>query len=803
MQYEQRQSGLYVPRTPISSADAAREKCAEILKELFGDESERELPEDWKPKNERELEQVRLQIGARAGMALLDDHEILDLFRKHEPYLAFLKVVHHGKVAGVAQALSKKRDGLVSEKVAEYSERLQAEAIVSGGHRRFPRMAEDDRFADNTEMILGAFTFPENDNAVVLPTSTLFTGMVLTEEMLDRVDSQDPFNKKINGFHQALASGIHGGKYEGAVDYVMRLPSEYFRLIMYYGRPRSFEQLMEISNAFKASGHEMFKKGGLTIGPVDSLAQVNPTLLDTLLEKAQVRGSKEFGEFVFDKGRYAYMRIVDPDFNKYVCSGLAYESPQQFSETISLLGSAILGDVHISRDGNSLYHEKGDALRNIGLVAESLKIEEVGDLIQLLKSSDLTNSIRNVKYGNLKILLDLVQPRSARELLDLVDQPKLQENARRTNFAPLIELLEFLQFDQKALRKSAIRILSRGYSSDVEKHCISILKALSEHTSDPNFHTEEKRAFGSLVESILIDADYVGQNLSALRTLCMQKPLSSKEIARLQELRGEVRGFITPVLGKRYIALDQRSDREELLCDYRAKMTEVLGGSAIEGDDPDLVAEVTYLAYRPIGVSIAQITEDLRSGRVQDHTDHLIGKTLRQEGYEFGFQKLERSQTEEFDVGALNAVENRILRKPSKPPQELLRGIFSQKKGFSEYGDMMLATVLRSLDDYRVTSYQEEYKQGKTYSDVFAEERLERLSELLRVIPAEPEFKEAVGTLIAYSPEAFDAARDAVEQDAWMKRKGTASQEVRDAVNALHKIAKRFQGDTDSVRSLM
>lgn len=773
---------LYIPRIirPVTSlnhldGERLRTACVTIVDDSIAESqagAERRYRNDPEKLKEVNTQLERRGIAFELGMAETEDAELRQILQDDGLDSLLQQVTDRGMIRAYQMILERLRHDGLSDEVETFCEEARGRAFVRLNENIFPRMGADDRFADNSETILGLFDF---ESPVLLPRSI------------------PPAQQLVQRFQAVSLSP------ENAVvtDLLVRLPAEYFKLVAYYGRPRSFADLRAFVDGYvEHYGQPHPHGGGHFDGPVERLVDVNWRDLDVLLSETGLKDARALGSILYNPGIRAYLQNQSPALNNLLYRKISYPSKLDFIESVAAVGRIIAGDVYNDPYNHQRQYvsiEK-DSLENVACVGEYLQISEFEELTQLLRSDDLIRALRWIPNPNVKAILDAAQPRNAREILDLAEHPGLREHAREASFPPLVEMLHELGVDKKDTRKTAIKVFSMAYNRDMQGSCEELRNYLRHHSETVSISPEEMAACRSFVLSILDDSNYSPQNLAAVAVLMKDRPLTVSEIERLKDLRERVQGFVTPVLAKRYMALDEEAERLELLAGYRIRMQEVLGSHPVKIDDPELVAEIIYLAYRPAGTTIEGIKDHIVYGNVEDMSPHLDGLKIDENGYPFRFRQIERAQEAEFDTVGLNSVENRVFRKPTQLSEDLVKGALSEKKAFEGYEDMLFARVLMTPGDYRVLAYIEEYKEGKTYSDVFSGERLEALSEILRIIPEEPEFAEALKQVLTVNAGVLLAASAAVEQHAWHARKGSASADERALMALLQKLMLRFEG---------
>ena len=151
------------------------------------------------------------------------------------------------------------------------------------------------------------------------------------------------------------------------------------------------------------------------------------------------------------------------------------------------------------------------------------------------------------------------------------------------------------------------------------------------------FVLENKLFFRELIDNI----DYFSENIVWLYSLYEEGFLEKdQDTDILKDLYHKNWGFITLKLSKAYLLAGDESERAAVIKMFLDWQEDVLSSNEIKVEEYDLsiLAEVIYLSYRPIGFSITDIEEMIKSERISDLTAQLAEINFEKDWYKISFQ---------------------------------------------------------------------------------------------------------------------------------------------------------------------
>jgi len=301
------------------------------------------------------------------------------------------------------------------------------------------------------------------------------------------------------------------------------------------------------------------------------------------------------------------------------------------------------------------------------------------------------------------------------------------------------------------------------------------------------------------VTPLLLDEDYVEQNLTTVADLLKKRVITTDAHVRdLEALKTRMGGFITPALSRKYLEADGQEAKEDVIASYQKMMDQVLGSGKIEIDDPNLLAEAIYLAYRPMGYSVESISDKLSGWRgLEDLTHHLDRLTFKKEGYAMRFNFVEREQTVPYDEKVLRSIDAPLFSVSlgkRRSQRDLVIQALSAKQDHKDALPLLFGQVLSRMGDARVAAYKKSYGFGADVSHIYTSERLESLSELLGIIPKEDAFKEHLAAVLD-GDEAKAVIQTSADIYQWKQNKRHFSPEERQCKNRMDEILKHLGTD--------
>lgn len=284
------------------------------------------------------------------------------------------------------------------------------------------------------------------------------------------------------------------------------------------------------------------------------------------------------------------------------------------------------------------------------------------------------------------------------------------------------------------------------------------------------YNLQDRKLFPASINSFLNEnelpflrrllAEYPNQFATTLDTLAQIENFSPRENATLIFAALNDLNAITPIIFERYRQADPQ-ERPKLIKSLNKAKAVFFRNVSLEetlpGEDNALVAEMVYLAYKPIGMSFEQVKEII--DELDDQTKDLKDYQFPEEGYDFTIESskkfaLKKNQSLDFRKIAayrdLFKPPERILEDQAQKTQEITNLLVRLAKGTGTLPPEEIQVLLslisedqaiqeflqryQEISDENVYHYLNEVKENLTiyFKDIFAL----RLEEFLTENPA-------------------------------------------------------------------
>ena len=434
------------------------------------------------------------------------------------------------------------------------------------------------------------------------------------------------------------------------------------------------------------------------------------------------------------------------------------------------------------------------------LLITNCNISSVPALVQRTDSQglqELCRHVRNFPSKNFCVLTDLGKFPSEAEFLRTFRSKVFLHNLEKVDFAALRNIYARCSATPAESQRRFLAAVTSSDFSSVTQYIHDLDSALGKRTLPEEYL--------NFLEETLDEADYLQQNMYALRELERAHAISSRgDIAKLRALKEYLGGFVTPLFAQRYLAAATPEEDKGLLTDYALMRDQVLSSQAVDIKDPAVLAEIIFHAYRPIGFDIPTIQRQIQHQEVEDLSTHLDGLRYERQGYPMRVNLALRSVRTPFDIQALAGIDRPLGEHlPLSEVVTALRNVLNNGPAQLEARRTVLAHTLSALADTRVEGYEQDYLRKVGTRD-YGEARLSRLLQILQVIPHEDCFIQGIDQALAHKPELLSAARGATEQALWFGRKGRCSTQERQCKTKIDQILKELAHDAGTdVRLLL
>ncbi len=659
---------------------------------------------------------------------------------------------------------------VLSDEVEDWFLHERAKFVVMNDGLMMPRMDKrDDRFADNFDNVLAHFDMP---GKVIIPNAK--------HQKLERVQAW-----------------VQRTENEPVAEFLVRTPAEYLKLLIYYAKVNSLKELKSLLNEFSVRQDDIsetaspsYKGGHMSVisqSPVEFFTALPGRLVEEMLKVANVSSLEDYVNLFL---RAPYMtRLLGSVPTSLLMYVLKKANANSVESVIKVLENEDFRESLMSIDSEGSYPQ------NLVTAMEHFKIDDLEGMQEIIGFEKTRAVMKKASDVNFKTLVRVADPATADELERLCGNTAVVQNIGEADYQPLEDLLADLGVEPEKRDPYMYEVITHSYNRKTAEQAKTISSLLGKKDAIPD-------NLNNFVIGLLADEDYIEQNLDTVAQLLEVDSLVTNEtVEALRALQKIMGGFITPELSKRYLAADGDNGKSEVLDSYRSMMGQVLSSKKIEIEDPNMAAEIIYLAYRPTGYSIEQVRNMIGGGwnSLEDLTHHLDSISFSRDGYDMRFNRVEREQREPYDTEGLRGIDAPIVSPQSKLSlKDLLFQALSGKPKHQEALPQLFGAVLAQMGDDRVVAYGENYNSGKGVSAEYTEQRLESLGEILSIIPKEDPFREALSQLIFSDEEARRTCDGIADAYQWKRNKRHFSPEERTCKNRVDEILKHLSAEIDS-----
>jgi hypothetical protein len=652
---------------------------------------------------------------------------------------------------------------VLSDEVEDYFLDEKAKFVVMNDGLMLPRMGKDDRLADNFDNVLAHFETPGN---IELPYAK--------HEQLERIQASlsQPENEVIGEF-------------------LMRTPPEYLKLLIYYAKAGSFGDLRTIFDKFDEKKDEIsqytrrHQGGNLSVidhHPVEFVSALHGRTLESVFKRTQVGSVDDYNKLFLDAPYMTdFVGSVPAKVLDYVMRIAKVDSVDSM---VSLTANDEFRDALSNVDSSGAYPD------NLVTAMDYFRIDDLEGMQEIIEFQRTRGVMQKASNPNFSTLMRISGIETPSDLERLCNNAVVSENIAEADYQPLDDLLADLGVEPEQRDVYMYEVVTHSYNRRTAEHAQRLSTLLGQRDSIPN-------NLNGFITTLMHDEDYIEQNFDSVIQLMQNDSITTEaHVDSLTELKELMGGFVTPELSKRYLQAENQEARTEVLTSYRSMMGQVLGSSKIEIEDPDMAAEIVYLAYRPTGYSISQVKSMIGHGwdSLEDLTHQLDNIKFDRDGYTMHFNFVEREQIEEYDSESLRKIDTPVVAGSTKTElKDLLFQALSGKPKHEDALPTLFGQALERMCDDRVTSYRENYHSGKGVSQEYTEQRLESLGEILGIIPKEDAFYEALTQLIQSDDELKATVQNNADRYQWKRNKRHFSPEERTSKNKLDEVIKHLE----------
>ncbi len=652
----------------------------------------------------------------------------------------------------------------LSDEVEEYFIDKKARFIIMNDGLMTPRMGEDDRFADNLDNIFAHF---ETSGNIDLPYAK--------HEKFERLQTElrKPENRIVGEF-------------------LMRQTPEHLKLLIYYSKVSSIEDLKYLFDKFEEQKSEIHQYSGLRMGhmsqhPVEFMDAIGGPRLENIFRRTQVSSLKDFKKLLLDSPYMGpLIANVHPKILDYIMDVAKVGSVDDMAE--------LTGDKEF-RQALSNVDSSGTYPDNLVTAMDYFKIDDLEGMQEIIEFKNTRGVMQKASPSNFKILMRISEVETRSDLERLCNNAAVSQNIGEADYSHLNDLLADLGVEPEQRDSYMYEVVTHSYNRRTAEQAEILSSVLGQKITIPNNLNE-------FIITLLHDEDYIEQNLDSVIQLMQNDSITTEaHVESLAELKGLMGGFVTPELSKRYLHAEDKTARTEVLTSYRTMMAQVLGSSKIEIEDQDMASEIIYLAYRPTGYSINQIRGMIGGGwnSLEDLTHHLDNIKFNRDGYVMNFNFVEREQIEEYDSETLRKIDTYIISAVSESGlKDLLFQTLSGKPKHQDALPNLFGQVLERMEDDRINAYRENYHSGKGVSQEYTEQRIESLSEIFSIMPKEDAFYKTLSQFIQSNDKLKAAVQNSADRYQWKRNKRAFSGEERICKNRLDEVIKHLGRDPNS-----
>jgi hypothetical protein len=573
---------------------------------------------------------------------------------------------------------------------------------------------------------------------------------------------------------------------EGFARMLMALPSDYIKLLAIYCNIDDTPDLLWLAKRHQEASAEISSAmdHDLTVKPGDPQHFVEffggfrlEGWFEFILNRAGVNSVRDFAKLFYDNPWFG-PAVRELDFE--IASNLILMA--DINDIDSML--------ELFRDERVIAMASGKIKSaNLEAVIDHFSIVTMDRLLEFVDDDGARHLLESAPQSNVVYLLRISDISDGPEFYRLCGNKMIAENVD-VSYEPLEAFVGAICTDVDVASSHAYRIITTSYTADISKSISSFLEVLGQGYTPP------KKA-ARLILDTLNDRDYVEQNLGCIAAVAVDGCLKTNEdVDNFRGLMGVLGGFATPELAKQWLRAADDDARTQLYQRYQGMMGQVLGSGPIEGTDDPMTAEAVYLAYRPTGYSLARVAEMIRGWSLKDLSSQLEPHTFRPEGYEIQLLPYERQQEEAFDVEGLMAIDKLFVSGSDLVKLEnSLPHLLSRKQVHQGCLTEMLAFILEQMKDDRYQDYSDDYFSIRRHYSV---ERLERLEELLTVLPKEEAFVKELEAYLSSDVSCGTNVIGSVERELWMTRKMTFGKPGRTCKARVDQILHHLDRDLDS-----
>jgi hypothetical protein len=298
------------------------------------------------------------------------------------------------------QELKEHRRSSLSPEVEDYFDDVKARVFLMNGGVRF-QMMEDDRLGENMDIAMGLFKL---EPKIIVP------GKESKIDKLEHVLHEYP---------------------ENVIEFLMRVPSEYLKLLIYYCKLEGFDDIKGIMDHKGNIDLERVRAPyGISRGyfedPIELICSIGGGHLEFMIKQLNMTSMKEFDDFFFNTPELAiFMASSNAGLVNRIMEMEKVNSVAGFQKTFS--------DQEL-RDIVSRTDQDGNAWKNMDLMLSTFKINDLGSLKVFLNSDfpilQLSESIPNEFFSQYLIMSDANSPASFHAFLN-----EIGYHGRRALFA--------------------------------------------------------------------------------------------------------------------------------------------------------------------------------------------------------------------------------------------------------------------------------------------------------------------------------------------------------------------------------
>lgn len=465
-------------------------------------------------------------------MAKYSDEELNALWKKMWPTELFTyimeKAAFNKSVEIVKTGLKRNVNNILSDELEETILEKRALSIVENTWLSF-QIEKEDRAWENMDNALANFEFSWN---IELPFSK--------SEKLDRFRHE-----------------IRKPENEIVWDFFVRTPAEYLKLLIYYVKVRSFEDMKRIITAFDKNKHkimdffysdEYYNKNDMMHHCRESMSWFTEFMcwmswkkIEWLLKKFKVSSIDDFNKlFIETPYMYPFLSKIDIWILEYVLDNYNITDTDWLIEMFKNEENRKISDLDFT----------DESWKNFIVLIKFFDIKSIDNIWKLMSSRNIIEILEKSSVNNFETLITCSNCKNTDEFENICSTEFIKKNIENTDYKYLLDIIDSLWIIWEEKNSLIYNIISTLYNRDFSFACDKFWKIISKYENLLNLK--------DFVISILLDWKNRIEMLKEFSELLEKhwnelKNCDFKRLIRLKEFMG---WYITLYLAKEILLTD-------------------------------------------------------------------------------------------------------------------------------------------------------------------------------------------------------------------------------------------------------